>query len=177
MLLRRCGCYGRFGLSLWCGLRVGFRHRGTSPLWPFCRRYRLGERCCSFGIGFRRCVLLSFGRGLIGRWRHRRSDARCRFRGTFFRLRLWFERCDRRRHILRLLLSAFVKFLRHALLDARNAIRKNRFAIARQLLLGVEKIEHVGRIETAIGAAARQGARQRSEHGCGNQSLADTHRD
>ena len=60
---------------------------------------------------------------------------------------------------------ALVQFLRHALLEARHALGENRLALARQLLLGVEEIEQIGRIPIAHAAAARQRARQRDEDG------------
>ena len=47
-----------------------------------------------------------------------------------------------------LLTRALVEILRHALLEAGHAVGEYRLALARQLLLGVEEVEQIGRIET-----------------------------
>src|SRR4029078_5153500 len=66
--------------------------------------------------------------------------------------------------------------LGHALFEPRYAIRKNRLAFARQLLLGVEEIQQVARVpivETA--RAARERARERDEHCSCDQALRAVH--
>src|SRR5262249_5824806 len=82
--------------------------------------------------------------------------------------------------LLDLLLSlhvVLVEILRHALLHAGHAVRENRFALARQLLLGVEPVEHVGRIEAAAesaGAAAERARERDQDRGC-DQAVRTAH--
>src|SRR3954468_24300107 len=63
-----------------------------------------------------------------------------------------------------LLLRALVHILRNALLKARHAFREHRLAVARQLLLGIEEVEHVARIEA--GATAQHAREGDQDGGC-----------
>src|SRR3954470_12404610 len=63
-----------------------------------------------------------------------------------------------------LLLRALVHVLRNALLEARHAFREHRLAVARQLLLGIEEVEHVARIEA--GATAQHAREGDQDGGC-----------
>ena len=42
-----------------------------------------------------------------------------------------------------LLARALVEILRHALFEARHALRENRLAFARKLFLGIEEVEQI----------------------------------
>ncbi|MBN9015443.1 MAG: hypothetical protein J0H25_20985 [Rhizobiales bacterium] len=63
-----------------------------------------------------------------------------------------------------------VEFFRHALFEAGNAFGENRLAVSRQLLLGVEYVEHIGRIEAAR-AASGQHARYGDQDGDSDQAM------
>src|SRR5262245_11109093 len=95
--------------------------------------------------------------------------------GFGFGCRRWRRRLSYRWWlILRLLLRTLVKILWDTLLDARHAIREYRFALARNLLFGVEPIHHIGWVETT--AAPRQRRGNCGQDGHSNQALRKTHR-
>lgn len=80
---------------------------------------------------------------------------------------------DRRRLLLLKLLPVdvfLIELFRHALLKTRDAFRENRLAISRQLLLGVEYIEHIGGIEAAR-ATSRQNTRYGNQDGGSDQAM------
>src|SRR5581483_11915733 len=85
----------------------------------------------------------------------------------------WRGRLLRDRRNVLLLLGALVEILRHALLEAGDAIGEDGLALARQLLLGVEPVEQIGRIEVAAetAGAARKRARNRDQDGSCDQTL------
>src|SRR5260370_38496148 len=149
---------------LWLG---SGRRRGGAAL--FLRRGIRVWRGCGFLRGSR-----AGGRRLLA--------LALRFRGVF-RFRLLGRRSGggRRRRLGVLLIDlllrgALVQTFRHALLEARHTLGKHRLAFARQLFLGVEEIEQIGRIETAHAAgAAGQRARQRDDDCSCDQTLRAAH--
>src|SRR6185437_3234846 len=129
-------------------------------------------------IGGRRgggCVLLALA-ALLARGGRRR---RLRRRGCGGRCVLLVE-------LLLLPLDiVLVEILRNALIEAGHAVGEYRLALARQLLLGIKPVEHVGRIEVSAETARAAGkhARERDEQrGCDQtvraaygRSLGQTH--
>src|SRR5258705_11854836 len=77
--------------------------------------------------------------------------------------------------IVNLLTGALVEILRHALLQARHAFGEHRLAVTGQLLLGIEEVEQIGRIETGRAATACQRTRKRDEDGGCDQTLRAAH--
>src|SRR5438552_595889 len=153
--------------------RIGRRRGGTAAhdllrLWRRRRRSRaaLVIRCC---IGVRS--------GRRGRGRCGLLALALRFRGVLL-LRLRRRRGGSRVLLVELLLAgALVEILGHALLEAGHAFGEHRLAVARKLLLGVEKVEHVGGIEIghAATAAAGQRAGKRGDDGKGDQVFRSAH--
>ena len=125
------------------------RSRRCRVFLGYCRRIGAG-RCCR-GLLALPGILLGFRRR---RWRR--------------------SRCLGIR--IRLVLSSLVKRFRNALFKTRHAFGEYRLTIARHLLLGVDPIEPVHRIETVdAAAAARKSAGQRDEDRSGDQTLQATH--
>ena len=83
--------------------------------------------------------------------------------------------CSLRVRVVNLLTGALVEILRHALLKARHAFGEHRLAVAGQLLLGIEEVEQVGRIEIASAATAGQRAGKRDEDSGCDQTLRAAH--
>src|SRR4029453_2548789 len=77
--------------------------------------------------------------------------------------------------VVNLLARALVEILRHALLEARHAFGEHRLAVTGQLLLGIEKVETIGRVEIASAATACQRTRKRDEDGSCDQTLRAAH--
>ncbi|MGB5904720.1 MAG: hypothetical protein WBH00_17910 [Xanthobacteraceae bacterium] len=79
-----------------------------------------------------------------------------------------------RRWLLRLKLLPvdvfLIEFFRNALLETRDTFRENWLAIARQLFLGVEHIEHIGGVEAAR-TASRQSTRNSNQDGGSDQAM------
>src|SRR5712671_2766138 len=139
------------GAAVFRGRHIGIRPGGS--------RVRRGRR-----TGGGRLLALACGFGSALRFRLLWSRRGCGGRGLGVLL------------VQLLLRRALVQFLRHTLLEARHAIGENRLAFARQLLLGVEEIEQVGRIPVAKTArAAGQDARQRDNDSGGDQTLRAAH--
>src|SRR6185437_14105739 len=136
---------------------------------------RLGSRRCGGRAAFfGGCDVL--GRSSAG-GRFALCPRSCRLLGLFSRRSYDGRSCGLLLLLLLLLNVAFVKLLRHTLLDARNAVRENWLALARQLLLGVEEVEHIGRIPIGqAAAAASQDAAKRDQNGGGDQSLRAAHK-
>src|SRR5207244_3190968 len=102
-------------------------------------------------------------------------------RGLFRFRRLGSRRCSGGSSslgalLVLLLLRALVEVLWHALFESRHAVGENRLALARQLLLGVEEIQQIGRIETAkaAGAAAKRARNRHQDTGC-DKTLRKAH--
>ena len=70
---------------------------------------------------------------------------------------------------------ALVQILGHALFEAWHALGEHRLAIAWQLLLGVEEVQQIGRIEAAAAGAAAKHPRKRDEDGSCDQTLRSAH--
>jgi hypothetical protein len=84
--------------------------------------------------------------------------------------------CDGRSLLRALALDILlVEIARHALLKTGDAVGEHRLAVAGQLLLGVEEVEHVGRVPAGHAAAARERAGQRDQDGGGNEALHRAH--
>src|SRR5439155_5654855 len=100
-----------------------------------------------------------------------------------FRATLRFRLFRRRRNcsgslrvrVVDLLTGALVEILRHALLKAWHAFGEHRLAVTGQLLLGIEEVEQIARIEIASAATACQRARKRDEDGGCDQTLRAAH--
>src|SRR6476469_3230787 len=176
-LLRRLRCRRR-------GRRLIRRWRGGAAADDL---LRLGSRRRRRGAALflrRRGVRVRRGCGLLGGSRAgggRLLALALGFRAGF-RLRLFGRRSrggSSRRGVLLidlLLRGTLVQILRHALLEARHTVREYRLAFARQLFLGVEEVEQIGRIEVAHAAgAAGQRARQGDDDSGGDQALREAH--
>src|SRR4051812_27046160 len=170
-------------LRLRCGLRrlgrgrIG-RRRGGSTAHDLLRPWR--RRRGGSGAVFIR-------RGLaIGRCsRRRRGGGRELFALTLGFSGLGFRLLDSLRSgsgcrrgilLLPLFYIGLVQILRHALLEPRHTVRKHRLAFTRQLLLGVQKIQQVGRIPVAdAAAAAAQRGAQRDQDSRGGETWRTAH--
>src|SRR6478752_6904064 len=159
------------------------------------RRRERGLCRCRRLIGRRRGGALAHDLGRLGRRRRRggaaflvgcsvgvRGRGGCGLLALGFRATLRFRFFRRRRRCgggLRvrvvLLAGAPVEVLRHALFKARHAFGEYRLAVTGQLLLGVEEVEQVGRVETGRAATARQRARKRDEDSGCDQTLRAAH--
>src|SRR3954468_2751024 len=145
-------------------------------------------------IGRRRGGALAYDLGRLGRRRRRGGAAflvgggvgvrsggggglfalgfRATLRFGFFRRRRSCSLCVR---VVDLLTGALVEILRHTLLKARHAFGEHRLAVTGQLLLGIEEVEQIGRIETGRAATACQRPRKRDEDGGCDQTLRAAH--
>src|SRR5258705_4813631 len=152
-----------------CGRLIGRRRGGAlaRDLGRLGRRWRGGGAALFLGggVGVRSScgggglLALGFRATLRFRFLHRRSSCSG---GVCVR-------------IVDMLAGAFVEILRQALLKAGHAFGEHRLAVTGQLLLGIEEVEQIGRVEIASAATACQRARKRDEDGGCDQTLRAAH--